>query len=75
MRSAAILFALPILAALAGCSNADRIAYATAIPEARITAPSELIGHHRVAGMVLSICGMMLRWRSHRLDQHEKDRG
>ena len=51
MRSAAILFALPILAALAGCSNADRIAYATPIPEARITAPSELIGHHGVAGI------------------------
>lgn len=27
-----------------------------------------------IAGMVLSICGMMLRWRSHRLDQQDKDR-
>jgi ABC-type nickel/cobalt efflux system permease component RcnA len=26
-----------------------------------------------VAGVVLSILGMMLRWRSHRLDQAEKE--
>jgi hypothetical protein len=27
-----------------------------------------------VSGILLSIVGMMLRWRSHRLDQKEKDR-
>ena len=27
-----------------------------------------------LAGMSLSIVGMMLRWRSHRLEQREKDR-
>lgn len=26
-----------------------------------------------IAGMLLSIIGMMLRWRSHRLDQKKKD--
>ncbi len=26
-----------------------------------------------VLGMLLSVVGMMLRWRSHRLDQKEKD--
>jgi hypothetical protein len=26
-----------------------------------------------ILGMLLSIAGMMLRWRSHRLDQAEKD--
>jgi hypothetical protein len=26
-----------------------------------------------VLGMLLSVAGMMLRWRSHRLDQKEKD--
>ena len=25
-------------------------------------------------GMISSIAGMLLRWRSHRLEQHEKDR-
>lgn len=25
-------------------------------------------------GMVSSVAGMLLRWRSHRLEQHEKDR-
>ena len=25
-------------------------------------------------GMAASIAGMLLRWRSHRLEQHEKDR-
>lgn len=28
-----------------------------------------------VGGMVLSVSGMMLRWRSHRLDQKQNDRG
>jgi hypothetical protein len=27
-----------------------------------------------LAGMLLSVAGMILRWRSHRLDQKEKDR-
>lgn len=27
-----------------------------------------------VLGIVASIAGMLLRWRSHRLEQHEKDR-
>jgi hypothetical protein len=27
-----------------------------------------------VLGMLLSVAGMLLRWRSHRLDQKEKDR-
>ncbi|MDP5278191.1 hypothetical protein Q9Q95_04585 [Sphingomonas sp. DG1-23] len=27
-----------------------------------------------VLGMIASIAGMLLRWRSHRLEQHEKDR-
>jgi hypothetical protein len=27
-----------------------------------------------VMGLLLSITGMMLRWRSHRLDQKERDR-
>jgi hypothetical protein len=26
-----------------------------------------------ILGMLLSVAGMMLRWRSHRLDQAEKD--
>lgn len=25
-------------------------------------------------GMISSVAGMLLRWRSHRLEQHEKDR-
>lgn len=28
-----------------------------------------------VLGMIASIMGMMLRWRSHRLEQRQKDRG
>lgn len=28
-----------------------------------------------ISGMLLSIAGMMLRWRSHRLEQKEKDQG
>lgn len=28
-----------------------------------------------VLGMALSVVGMMLRWRSHRLEQKQKDRG
>jgi hypothetical protein len=52
MRSAVVLTA-PVLAAiaLAGCSQGDRVAYATPIPEARITSASELVGTHGVAGI------------------------
>lgn len=28
-----------------------------------------------VLGMLLSVAGMMLRWRSHRIEQRAKDRG
>jgi hypothetical protein len=51
MRAAAILFAAPVLAILAGCADADRIGYATPIPEARITSAGELVGSHGVAGV------------------------
>jgi hypothetical protein len=27
-----------------------------------------------LSGMLASVAGMLLRWRSHRLEQHEKDR-
>jgi hypothetical protein len=47
MRIALVLAAL----ALASCSQAGRVAYATPIPEARITSASELVGNHGVAGI------------------------
>jgi hypothetical protein len=51
MRNASILLVIAALGALAGCSNADRIAFATPMPEARITSAAALVGDHGVAGI------------------------
>ena len=51
MRTASILLATVLFGALAGCSNADRIAFATPMPEARITSATALVGDHGVAGI------------------------
>ena len=46
-----------------------------AIPAFKSASENKWLLGSLIAGMVLSICGMALRWRSRRLDQKQKDGG
>ena len=46
-----------------------------AIPALKSAAEDGWMLASLIGGMMLSVCGMMLRWRSHRLEQKQKDGG
>ena len=44
-----------------------------AIPACKSASEEPLMLTSLLSGALLSVCGMALRWRSHRLEQKEKD--